>query len=63
VKISELDVTVYDDYATGVFVPQPEVASALASATQPRARGLYRKNKSHDRYVWGVSTTTPGSTA
>jgi endo-1,4-beta-xylanase len=62
VKISELDVTVYDDYATGAFVPEPQATfSAGLEATQAaRSAGLfelYRKNKSLITSVtfWGVS--------
>lgn len=62
VKISELDVTVYADYATGVFDPEPEVAfSPALEATQAKRYAnlfaLYRKNKAliTSVTVWGIS--------
>jgi endo-1,4-beta-xylanase len=62
VKISELDVSLYSDWATGKFVPQPEVEyTAELSAKQAKRYGdlfaLYRKNKDVVTSVtfWGVS--------
>lgn len=62
VKISELDVTVYSDYSTGSFVPQPEVelTPALEAAQAQRYRELfavYRANQEHVTSVtfWGIS--------
>ncbi len=62
IKISELDVTVYSDYATGPFVAQPEVpfTAALDAAQAKRFAELfavYRKNKANITSVtfWGVS--------
>lgn len=62
VKISELDVTVYADYATGVFDPEPEVPlSPALEATQAKRFAnlfaLYRKNKALITTVtmWGIS--------
>jgi endo-1,4-beta-xylanase len=62
IKISELDVTVYADYATGVFDPEPEVpfTAALETAQAKRFASLftlYRKNKSIITSVtlWGIS--------
>jgi endo-1,4-beta-xylanase len=62
VKISELDVTVYSDYATGTFMPQPAVTYTLELATRQAQRfadlfTLYRKNKDALTSVtfWGVS--------
>jgi endo-1,4-beta-xylanase len=62
VKISELDVTVYADYATGVFDPEPEVAfSPALEATQAKRfanlLALYRKNKAliTSVTIWGIS--------
>jgi endo-1,4-beta-xylanase len=62
VKISELDVTVYADYATGPFVPEPEVAFTPAlEATQAKRFAnlfaLYRKNKAliTSVTIWGIS--------
>lgn len=74
VKISELDITVYSDYATGSFVPAPAVDfTAALEATQAKRFGdlfaLYRKNKADITSVtfWGLSddqtwldTTVPG---
>lgn len=62
VKISELDVTVYSDYSTGSFVPQPAVTYTPELATRQAQRfadlfALYRKNKDVITSVtfWGVS--------
>ncbi|HKO46803.1 MAG TPA: endo-1,4-beta-xylanase [Polyangiaceae bacterium] len=62
IKISELDVTVYDDYRTGSFVASPEVpyTASLAAAQAERFASLfsvYRKNKASISSVtlWGVS--------
>ncbi|RYZ05228.1 MAG: 1,4-beta-xylanase [Myxococcales bacterium] len=62
VKISELDVTVYSDYATGPFVPQPAVTYTPELAARQAQRfadlfTLYRKNKDVVTSVtfWGVS--------
>jgi endo-1,4-beta-xylanase len=62
VKISELDVTVYDDYKTGTFVPQPEVPYTSALATKQAQRyaslfSVYRANKTKITSVtfWGIS--------
>lgn len=62
VKISELDVTVYSDYSTGAFVPQPAVAYTAELAERQAKRfadlfTLYRKNKDAITSVtfWGVS--------
>jgi endo-1,4-beta-xylanase len=62
IKISELDVTVYADYATGVFDPEPEVPFTAALETTQAKRfaslfNLYRKNKSIITSVtlWGIS--------
>ena len=61
-KVSELDVTVYSDYATGPFVPSPEVpfTPTLEAAQAKRFADLfavYRKNKANITSVtfWGVS--------
>ncbi|MEO6603468.1 MAG: endo-1,4-beta-xylanase [Polyangiaceae bacterium] len=61
-KISELDVTVYSDYATGPFVAAPEVpfTAALEAAQAKRFADLfaaYRKNEANITSVtlWGVS--------
>lgn len=61
-KVSELDVTVYSDYATGPFVPSPEVpfTPTLEAAQAKRFAdlfALYRKNKANITSVtfWGVS--------
>jgi len=61
-KISELDVTVYDDYATGSFVPSPAVpyTPELETAQAQRFAALftvYRNNHSNISSVtfWGVS--------
>ena len=61
-KISELDLTVYDDYATGSFVASPEVkyTADLAAAQAERFATLfsvYRNNKDNITSVsfWGVS--------
>jgi len=50
VKISELDVTVYDDYSTGSFVPSPQVEFTPELAQKQAKRfadlfALYRKKK------------------
>jgi endo-1,4-beta-xylanase len=62
IKISELDVTVYDDYATGGFVALPEVeyTPELEDAQAQRFASLfslYRNNKGGITSVtfWGVS--------
>jgi endo-1,4-beta-xylanase len=62
IKISELDVTVYADYATGSFVASPEVpfTPALEASQAQRFAQLfdvYRKNKANITSVtfWGVS--------
>jgi endo-1,4-beta-xylanase len=62
VKISELDVTVYDDYVTGTFVPSPKVAFTpdLEAAQARRYQSLfelYRRNKGLVTSVtfWGIS--------
>ncbi len=62
VKISELDVTVYSDYTTGPFMPQPAVTYTPALAETQAKRfadlfTLYRKNKDVITSVtfWGVS--------
>ena len=62
IKISELDVTVYSDYATGPFVPSPQVpfSPTLEAAQAKRFADLfavYRKNKANITSVtfWGVS--------
>jgi endo-1,4-beta-xylanase len=62
IKISELDVTVYADYVTGTFEPQPEVPFTAALETTQAKRfaslfALYRKNKNSitSVTVWGVS--------
>jgi len=62
VKISELDVTVYDDYSTGTFVPSPVVVLTPGlEATQARRFqslfDLYRQNKGLITSVtfWGIS--------
>lgn len=62
VKISELDVTVYSDYSTGPFVPQPAVTYTPELAERQAKRfadlfTLYRKNKDILTSVtlWGVS--------
>ena len=62
IKISELDVTVYADYATGVFDPEPEVSFSAALETTQAKRfaslfALYRKNRSIITSVtmWGIS--------
>jgi len=62
IKISELDVTVYADYVTGTFDPQPEVPFTAALETTQAKRfaslfALYRKNKSiiTSVTVWGIS--------
>ncbi len=61
-KISELDVTVYADYATGAFDPEPEVPFTAALETRQAKRyanlfALYRKNKAiiTSVTVWGIS--------
>jgi len=61
-KISELDVTVYDDYATGGFVPSPQVeyTPELADAQAQRFASLfsvYRANKDNITSVtfWGLT--------
>jgi len=61
-KISELDVSMYDDYATGSFVPSPQV-DFTPEVEQKQARrfvdlfALYRKNKAQISSVtfWGIS--------
>jgi len=62
VKISELDVTVYDDYATGSFVASPEVpysANLEAAQAQRFAElfSVYRANRASISSVtfWGVA--------
>ena len=62
VKISELDITVYSDYSTGMFVPSPEVDFTPELEAQQAARfrdlfTLYRANKGEISSVtfWGVS--------
>jgi endo-1,4-beta-xylanase len=62
VKISELDLTVYDDYATGTFVASPQVAlTPELEATQAQRYeslfALYRQNKALITSVtfWGIS--------
>jgi endo-1,4-beta-xylanase len=62
VKISELDVTVYDDYATGTLVPSPQTAftpdiEATQAARYQSLFELYRKNRELITSVtfWGVS--------
>jgi endo-1,4-beta-xylanase len=62
IKISELDVTVYADYASGAFDPEPEVTFTAALETTQAKRfanlfALYRKNKSIITSVtmWGIS--------
>lgn len=62
VKISELDVTVYSDYATGSFVPSPAVSYTTELAEKQAKRfadlfALYRKNKGQVTSVtfWGVA--------
>lgn len=74
VKVSELDVSVYDDYSTGSFVASPGVElTAELEAKQAKRFGdlfaLYRKNKDIMTSVtfWGVSddmtwldSTVPG---
>jgi endo-1,4-beta-xylanase len=74
VKISELDITVYNDYATGSFVASPAVELTAALEAQQAKRfadlfTLYRKNAADITSVtfWGVSddqtwldTTVPG---
>jgi endo-1,4-beta-xylanase len=61
-KVSELDVTVYDDYATGSFVASPEVpyTPELSAAQAERFAELfsvYRQNKGSIRSVtfWGLT--------
>lgn len=61
-KISELDVTVYDDYASGSFVasPQVEYTPELEDAQARRFASLfslYRSNKDHLTSVtfWGLT--------
>jgi endo-1,4-beta-xylanase len=62
VKISELDVTVYSDYATGSYVPSAAVMYTPELAEKQAKRfadlfTLYRKNKGQLTSVtfWGVS--------
>jgi endo-1,4-beta-xylanase len=62
VKISELDVTVYSDYATGAFVPSPVVEFTPELEAKQAKRyadlfALYRKNKDQITSVtiWGVA--------
>jgi endo-1,4-beta-xylanase len=62
IKISELDVTVYSDYATGPFVASPEVPFTPTLEAAQAARfaelfAVYRKNKANITSVtfWGVS--------
>lgn len=62
VKISELDVTVYSDYASGSFMAQPAVMYTPELAAKQAQRfadlfALYRKNKDVITSVtfWGVS--------
>jgi endo-1,4-beta-xylanase len=62
IKVSELDVSVYDDYSTGSFVASPGVElTAELEAKQAKRFGdlfaLYRKNKDIMTSVtfWGVS--------
>lgn len=62
VKISELDVTVYSDYATGSFMPQPAKTYTPELATAQAKRfadlfTLYRANKDVITSVtfWGIS--------
>ena len=62
VKVSELDVTVYSDYSTGSFVPQPAVELTADLEARQAKRfadlfALYRKNKAHLTGVtfWGLA--------
>jgi endo-1,4-beta-xylanase len=62
VKISELDITVYNDYSTGTFVASPAVElTPELEAKQAKRFGdlftLYRKNRDQVTSVtfWGVS--------
>jgi endo-1,4-beta-xylanase len=62
VKVSELDVTVYSDYATGSFVASPAVDFTAELEAKQAKRfadlfALYRKNKDQLTSVtfWGVS--------
>jgi endo-1,4-beta-xylanase len=62
VKISELDVSVYNDYMTGSFVAAPAVELTPELEARQATRfadlfALYRKNKQHITSVtfWGVS--------
>jgi endo-1,4-beta-xylanase len=62
IKVSELDVSMYEDYATGSFVPSPELEwTAELEAKQAKRFAdlfaLYRKNKDIMTSVtfWGVS--------
>ncbi len=62
IKISELDLTVYSDYHTGSFKPQPMVNFTPELETQQAQRyrelfELFRANKQHITSVtfWGVS--------
>jgi endo-1,4-beta-xylanase len=62
VKISELDITVYDDYSTGAFAPSPAVTLTPELEAKQAQRfaalfALYRQNKDLITSVtlWGVS--------
>lgn len=62
IKISELDVTVYDDYASGSFVATPQVEYTPELENEQAQRfaslfSLYRQNKENMTSVtfWGVS--------
>ena len=61
-KVSELDVTVYDDYRTGSFVPEPEVefTSDLEATQAARYAELFQVYREHRADItsvtfWGVS--------
>lgn len=62
IKISELDVTVYDDYASGSFVASPEVPYTPELEAEQAQRfatlfSVYRKNRDSVTSVsfWGIS--------
>ncbi|MFW7381913.1 MAG: endo-1,4-beta-xylanase [Oligoflexus sp.] len=65
IKVSELDVTVYNDYLDGVFQPEPEKAcdAPLLAKQAQRYRELFelfRKYKDHIAHVtfWGLTDET-----
>jgi endo-1,4-beta-xylanase len=73
IKVSELDVSMYDDYSTGSYVPEPAVDWTPELEAKQAQRfadlfALYRKNKDIMTSVtfWGISddmTWLDGTTA